>query len=79
MGNNNGCTSHPSPQRADRVAPGPVGVLRPAAASFSFGGQMGTGVLWLLGGESRIGMYGGARPRTRLLGRQTFRPQSASE
>ena len=38
---------------------------------------MGTGVLELLGGESGTGMYGGARPRTRLLGRRTLRPQAA--
>ena len=43
--------------------------------TFSFGGQMGTGVLELLGRESRIG--GVAQTRTRLLGKQTLRPQAA--
>ena len=37
---------------------------------------MGTGVLGLLGGESRIGMYGVAQTRTRLFGRRTLRPQA---
>ena len=40
---------------------------------------MGTGVLGLLGGESRIGMYGVAQTRTRLLGRRTLRPQAAKQ
>ena len=40
---------------------------------------MGTGVrvLGLLGGESGTGMYRGAQPCTRLLGRRTLRPQAA--
>ena len=38
---------------------------------------MGTGVVGLLGRESRIGMYGGGPPRTRLLGRRTIRPKAA--
>ena len=38
---------------------------------------MGTGVLGLLGGESGTGMYGVVQTRTRLLGRQTLRPQAA--
>ena len=38
---------------------------------------MGTGVLELLGGESRTGMYGVAQTRTRLLGRRTLRPQAS--
>ena len=38
---------------------------------------MGTGVLELLGGESRTGMYGVAQTRTRLLGRRTLNPQAA--
>ena len=40
---------------------------------------MGTGVLRLLGGESRTGMYGVAQTRTRLLGRRTLRPQAAKQ
>ena len=51
------------------------GDLLSTRTTFRFGGQMGTGVLGLLGGESRIGMYGVAQTRTRLLGRRTLRPK----
>ena len=40
---------------------------------------MGTGVLRLLGGESRTGVYGVAQTRTRLLGRRTLNPQAAKQ